>query len=241
VRQIATADGLTYRGLLTHAGQSYGAAPAEAARVFTATRDQLDGLRAGLAAAGLPGGELSAGDTPGFAAVRDWSGLDEARPGNFVFYDLMQLATGACGPEDLACAVAAPVIGVYPERAEIVVHAGAVHLSKDALTDTDGHAVYGRLLTMTAAGFGPLADGGVVTSLSQEHGVISLPQQRDAEDFSPGDLVLVAPVHSCLTCEQYSGYLTPAGERLARYSSTGSSSSPPDSASRSRGGSTKNV
>jgi D-serine deaminase-like pyridoxal phosphate-dependent protein len=213
VGAITAVPTLAYAGLLTHAGRSYGRQPADAAVVFAATVDRLTEARSALQDAGLPGGALSAGDTPGFAAVPDWRGLDEARPGNFVFHDLMQLDAGACGPSQLACAVAAPVIGVYPRRGQVVVHAGAVHLGKDAVATPEG-PLYGRLLTLTDHGFGDLAPDGRLVSLSQEHGVIAC---EDARSLQPGDLLLIVPAHSCLTCEQFGRYLTTSGQALGRY------------------------
>lgn len=216
VRALVDAPGLAYRGLLTHAGHAYGAGRQDAATIFTANRERLESLRSVVRQAGLPGGQLSAGDTPGFAAVADWTGLDEARPGNFVFFDLMQLANGACATADLACAVAAPVIGVYPARRQVVVHAGAVHLSKERLGQAAG-GHFGRLQTLTPAGLGDLASDGVVTALSQEHGVVTFADASAAADWRPGDLALIAPVHSCLACEQFGFYLTTGGARLPRY------------------------
>jgi len=216
-RAMAAAPGLEYRGLLAHAGHSYAAAgPAAAALVYTETLGRLQSARSALVEAGLPAGSLSAGDTPGFAAVDDWSGLDEARPGNFVFHDLMQLSVGACTEQDLACAVACPVIGVYPERGECVVHAGAVHLSKEHLATEQGPC-FGRLLTLDEAGFGSLVPGWRLTGLSQEHGIVTAPEAGALADLQPGDLMLVAPVHSCLACEQFGAYRDLKGNEIGRY------------------------
>lgn len=202
-------------GLLTHGGHSYGG---PAARVFGEVRTRMQAARSALVAAGLPAVPISAGDTPGFAASEDWNGLDEARPGNFVFYDLMQLQAGACGEDDLACAVACPVIGVYPARGELLVHAGAVHLSCEHLDGT-----YGRLLQAGPPGFGRLLEGWAVRGLSQEHGRLaaeSTGARAELQRLAPGDLVLIAPVHACLTCEQFARYWTLAGEELPRYGRT---------------------
>ncbi|MEZ4389292.1 MAG: hypothetical protein R3D98_17230 [Candidatus Krumholzibacteriia bacterium] len=130
-----------------------------------------------------------------------------------MFHDLMQLAAGICRADDLACAVAAPVIGVYPDRRELVVHAGAVHLSKEALAGPAG-PVYGRLLTLADRGFGALVEDAALVRLSQEHGVIRCDL---APDLRPGDLVLIVPVHACLACEQFGAYLTTTGRKLGRY------------------------
>ena len=219
-RRIAASQRLSFAGLLTHAGQSYRASdPASPASVFASTRERLLSLRGALVAAGLEPGLLSAGDTPGFTAARDWSGLDEARPGNFVFHDLMQLATRACTDRDLACAVACPVIGVYPERGEAVLHAGAVHLSREYL-DRGDHHEFGRLLALSDSGFGGLVPGWRLTGLSQEHGVLGADDPAALDDVRPGDMVLVAPVHACLTCEQFGAYRTLDGRDLPRYRKT---------------------
>ncbi|MBK8048603.1 MAG: hypothetical protein IPK16_16670 [Anaerolineales bacterium] len=56
------------------------------------------------------------------------------RPGNFVFYDWTQVQVGSCGFDDVAVVAACPVVGKYPDRHEVVLYGGAVHLSKDFLT-----------------------------------------------------------------------------------------------------------
>lgn len=207
-------------GLLTHGGQSYEARSSqEAAAVLADVRERLLAARAALNGARLPAGLLSAGDTPGLAACADWSGFDEVRPGNFIFCDLMQLAIGACAETDLACAVACPVIGVYPQRGEAIVHAGAVHLSSERL-DAAGRAIFGRLLGLSKEGFAGLLAGWEVTGLAQEHGRLYAGTERakaELAELRPGDLVLIAPVHACLTCEQFASYLTLEGEVLTRY------------------------
>lgn len=210
---LAAHGQLTATGLLTHAGHSYGTDPGAAAEIFHQTRQRLQTLRRQL---DRPDLLLSAGDTPGFAAVDDWSGLDEARPGNFVFHDLMQLAAGACGADQLACAVACPIIGVYPRRRQVVVHAGAVHLSKDGVATPEG-LVHGRLLTLAGSSFGRIADDGLLTGLSQEHGTVTFATAAAMAGLEPGDLLLVVPAHSCLACEQFADYRTANGDVLTRY------------------------
>ena len=156
-------------------------------------------------------GEISVGDTPGCFGEPDWRGVDELRPGNYVFCDLMQVQAGVCAEDRLACAVACPVVATYADR--LVVHGGAVHLARERLEDARG-AWYGELMTLSEEGFGPLLRSRRVTGLAQEHGVIA--GQGLDDELSPGDVVLVAPVHSCLTCEQFATYRTLAGEVLTR-------------------------
>lgn len=211
--RIVAQPQLAFRGLLTHAGHTYGRGPGDAAAIFAETRERLVAARDALVAAGLPRPLISAGDTPGFSVVQDWQGLDEARPGNFVFHDLMQLAAGICTTQDLSCAVAAPVIGVYPERGTVIVHAGAVHLGKDRVETPQG-PIFGQLGTLDELGFADPVPGAILSGLSQEHGVIRLPGQHG---LRPGDLVLIFPAHSCLSCEQFGHYVTLQGRVLRRF------------------------
>ncbi len=123
---------LRIRGLLTHTGQSYGLQGAAAlAALHVETMAQLVALRTALADAGFAGLEVSIGDTPTCSVVDDLGAVDEMRPGNFVFYDWTQQTIGACGEEDIAVAVACPVVATYPARNEVILYGGAVHLSKD--------------------------------------------------------------------------------------------------------------
>jgi D-serine deaminase-like pyridoxal phosphate-dependent protein len=201
---IAAAPGLAFAGLLTHAGQSYAG---DARAVFASTRERMQQARRTTGGAG----EISVGDTPSGFAEPDWRGVDEMRPGNYAFCDIMQVHAGVCADDQVACAVACPVVATYADR--VVVHGGAVHLAKERLEDARG-PWYGELLTLDDAGFGALQRARRVTGLSQEHGVIAGLGLDD--ELRPGDVVLIAPVHSCLTCEQFAAYRTLEGEVLPR-------------------------
>ncbi len=208
-------------GLLTYAGHAYAARGRRAlAALFAETAAHLQNARAALATPSTPPESLllSVGDTP-TCSVADLAGVDEIRPGNFVFYDLMQLEIGSCAETDLAVAVACPVVGWYPDRRELVVHGGAVHLSKEALTDGDAQRWYGGLGTADQQQFGPLLTDARVVSLAQEHGVIAVPDgelHRQVTTLAPGDVVLIFPVHSCLTCDLHDRYLALDGSEIQR-------------------------
>lgn len=185
-------------GLLTHAGHSYHVQGAAAVRAVY--DESISRMTAALAACGRKGLLLSLGDTPCCSLVDDLSACDEIRPGNFVFGDLMQLRIGACTEADLAAAVACPVLAVYPERRELVIHGGAVHLSKESLPGDNGRPICGQLGTVTTNGFGQVCADAPVVSLSQEHGIVAF-GGAFPDTLRPGDLVLVWPVHSCLCCD----------------------------------------
>ncbi|MFO7655281.1 MAG: alanine racemase [Candidatus Krumholzibacteriia bacterium] len=222
-RAVRTAGAGPLAGVLTHTGQAYGAAgPDRLSALYDRTVERLS--HAARAAADDPRVSgppllLSAGDTPTCSAARSLEGTDEIRPGNFVFYDLMQVRLGACEPTDVGVAVACPVLGVYPDRGELVIHGGAVHLSKESLPGPAATPSFGQLALASADGFGQPVPGTWLSTLSQEHGVVGAePAVFDAAlaDLRPGDLVLVLPVHSCLTADLYGSYLTMTGRRIER-------------------------
>ena len=213
IAHVKKSPKLRVRGLLVHAGHSYAAKNTnEIVAVNAQTVARMTELRDRLApeAGDL---EISIGDTPCCSVANDFDGVYEMRPGNFVFYDVMQSALGTCTHAQIAVALAVPVVAVHKKRNEIVVHGGAIHLSKEHLLNANGSRMFGRVVTMDDSGWGSPVDGAYVGSLSQEHGVISAPKDL-IEKIEVGDLLGVLPVHSCLTSNLMGGYTTLAGELI---------------------------
>lgn len=210
---VQDAAKLRLAGLLTHAGHTYHArGREEVSAIYREMVERLSAARAHLARHGMSL-LLSIGDTPSCSLVEDLSGVDEMRPGNFVFYDLMQWQIGACAPEQIAVAVACPIAAVHPEREQIVVHGGAIHFSKERMQGEGGRVEYGRVVPLTADGWGRMTPDAYLASLSQEHGVIQAGAAL-CRQARPGDLLAVLPVHSCLTAHLLHRYLTLGGEEI---------------------------
>jgi D-serine deaminase-like pyridoxal phosphate-dependent protein len=140
--------------------------------------------------------------------------VNEIRPGNLVFYDLAQCAIGSCLIDQIAVAMACPVVAKYPDRNEVVVYGGGVHFSKDFLKQPDGIIHYGKIVNLNNAGWSVEETGMYVKSLSQEHGIIHAEKEL-AEKIKVGDFLGILPVHSCLTAESMKSYLTLDGERIS--------------------------
>lgn len=197
------------RGVLTHAGNTYHApdhATIEAIWADTAVR--LAAARDLLAAStGATGLEISVGDTPGCAVMPRLTGVDEVRPGNFVFFDLQQLALDVCTEDDLALAIACPIVGVYPARGEAVIHGGSVQLSLDTAPGPGDGRNFGRLAVVEPGGWRPLpAEDGFVRSLSQEHGVLRCSPDVLTQ-LRVGDLAFIISAHACLPANQIRDWL----------------------------------
>ncbi|MEA1874355.1 MAG: alanine racemase [Bacteroidota bacterium] len=186
---------LNFYGLLVHNGQMYHAKNIiEIHQLHNESLKQLIDLAAKL----TDNVFLSIGDTPAISITENFKGIHEIRPGNFVYYDLMQEHLGVCKPEEIAVRLFAPVIGKYPERNELVVHAGAVHLSKEAIIINEKNC-YGQVVAIhTKKGRKMLPERLNIIRLSQEHGIIYADAQMQSH-INYGDFLEIIPVHSCLT------------------------------------------
>ncbi|MBO9394548.1 alanine racemase [Caldilinea sp.] len=217
-QQIARCERMRLRGLLTHDGGTYAArSQGEIVEASIRTAERLTAARRRLQNLGFDGLEISVGDTPACSVLDRFEGVDEIRPGNFIFYDWMQVEIGACTPDEVAVVVACPVVSIHPERNEIILYGGAVHLSKESLLQRNGRLTFGAVVLIEKDGWSaPLPDVWV-RSLSQEHGVVYAEDAAFAtlvRRIQVGDLLGIVPVHSCLTADLLKVYRTLGGEYL---------------------------
>jgi D-serine deaminase-like pyridoxal phosphate-dependent protein len=214
-RRLAQSEQLTFDGLLTHAGHSYSAPDAAArARVAKQEREVTTAFAERLRADGVPVPAVSIGSTPSMAAMDSLAGVDEVRPGNYVFYDWMQSAAGVCAPGDVAVSVLTTVISHQDALPHAIVDAGALALSKDP---GPGDAALRRGLGPVYAGLaGAALDPRVnISHVSQEHGFLEGPEAADVRGrFRVGDRVRVMPNHSCLTAAMFDEYWVVEDERV---------------------------
>ncbi len=213
IQVIESSPLLQLAGLLTHAGHSYACRSGiEILTVHQRTTQLMKKAGARLRAK-YPDLVLSVGDTPTCSIASDFSDVQEIRPGNFVFYDIMQRGIGSCTDDQISCVLACPVVVTYPSRGEIVVHGGGVHLAKDYLLQEDGSMVFGRVVRMTENGWALPSTSMTVKSLSQEHGIIRADKEA-CESIHPGEILGILPVHSCMTADVMEEYYTLSGERI---------------------------
>lgn len=192
---------ITIAGLVAHAGHTYKAkSKAEVLAVQESAMQMLNKLKGSLLRY-LPNLIISWGDTPSCSLSNQFYGADELRPGNFVYYDLMQWQSGVCKSDEISAVVAAPVVALHPLRNELLIYAGAVHLSKEMALCKKNIPHYGMLVLLDESGkwrFTPKPY--YVRRIWQEHGVICLPSEMMGQT-KPGSLVGIIPVHACLTAD----------------------------------------
>ena len=184
-RAIATLPGIEIDGVFTHAGHAYAAANRDqvehiAIHEAAAVRDAAEAIRA----QGIPVRSVSAGSTPTAAVLAGQPGLTEIRPGNYVFYDAMQVALGTVPADRPALTIGATVISLSAPK-WAVIDAGTKTLGLDK--GPHGLAV--------VSNYGRLVDGdGVLDRLSEEHGTLHL---EAGSQFAIGDRVRILPNHAC--------------------------------------------
>lgn len=200
-RMISDSTNLNFAGILTHAGHSYDVKTTEdILKVARHERDVMVALAEKLRTDGIEVPTVSIGSTPTMSTVDHLQGIDEIRPGNYIFFDNYQATLGSCSFEDTALTVLAAVIHKDKKRNRLVVDAGAVALSKDrGPVGIDPSCGYGRVLDLEGN-----ETGMRVTSLSQEHGEIDAAEMFDR--YKVGDRVRILANHSCLTAAQHTHY-----------------------------------
>jgi D-serine deaminase-like pyridoxal phosphate-dependent protein len=197
---VRKSDNLAFKGFLTHAGHTYIATgKTEIVKVLKSAKVILTDLKNRYKHM-FENVIISYGDTPSCSIANDCVGFDEIRPGNFVYYDIMQYHIGSCSLDKIAVAVACPVVAIHKERDELVIYGGAVHLSKEFVEVDNGFKIFGYVVNFSENGWGEVINDAYVASVSQEHGIIKMPA-KILEGYNCGDIVGVLPVHSCLTAD----------------------------------------
>lgn len=192
VARVAALPGLRFRGLLSHAGHAYGAASREElAAIARAEAAALDDLAHRVRALGVAVDEISVGATPTARFSAQEPALTELRPGNYIYFDRMQVALGSAAWEDCALTVLARVVTAHaPDR--LVLDSGSKTLSSDLIRG-GGSAGYGAI--MTAVDAAAADESLLIERLSEEHAVVRTSRPSRLE---PGDLVRIVPNHSCV-------------------------------------------
>ena len=212
---LTTSDKLSFKGFLSHAGHTYNCRnKSEIIDIHNESIDIMDNLK-GRYIQRFPELITSLGDTPGCSLADSFGNLDEIRPGNFVFYDLVQQQLCSCKIEDIAVAMACPVVAVHEDQNELVIYCGGVHLSKESMNDDNYGLIYGKVVAIEYKSWNSLVSGSYVTKLSQEHGVVHLPDS-EISNYNVGDIILILPVHSCMTANLMHSYQTMEGRVIDR-------------------------
>ncbi len=182
-RHIARSPSLRFAGLQFYPGHIRAHITDQDAGLAQLGRD-LGVYIDALTDAGLPPRIVSGGSTPAAWRMHEVPGVNEVRPGTYVYNDRTTAQIGACDWEDCALTVLATVVSVSV-KGQAVVDAGTKALGREPLrADGDG---YGALLDHPEV---------IVARMSEEHGILDL----STSSWRPrlGEQVRIVPNHVCI-------------------------------------------
>lgn len=204
---------LKFFGFYSHPGHTYSASsPGEVMMISEKVLQKLRSLKWHFREE-FPGLKIAMGDTPSCSIAEGFENIESIHPGNFVYYDLVQESLGANTLQEIAICLAVPVVAVHPERKEVIVHSGWTHQGKDSLGDFEGNTHYGLVVHLKNNGWSSPIPGAKVIKLSQEHGVLGLPDEF-LKKVKVGDVLGILPVHACATALMMGEVWTLEGERI---------------------------
>ncbi|SMC88155.1 alanine racemase [Sporomusa malonica] len=177
---------LKFKGIATHPGHVYGkSTAAEVAAVAKAEIDALEKAADLLSNAGYAVEIVATGSTPTVPFAARSKMITTLRPGNYIFYDAIQVALGVVPPERCSLTVLATVIA-NPDKNLFIMDAG----SKCLGLDKGAHSV------SLVNGYGIIKDHPelMVESLSEEVGKIRV---NGNTGIKVGDKIEIIPNHAC--------------------------------------------
>jgi D-serine deaminase-like pyridoxal phosphate-dependent protein len=191
-RRVAGTDGLDFRGVCIHEGSTYAEPDTERRNQLAAAQArELVAIAEQVRALGIRVDIVSAGSTPGLAGCLDVEGLTEVRPGNYAFYDAIQVGLGVAQPDECALTVLTTVVSTArPTGAVCDAGSKALALDRGAhgLDITPGHGtIIGR-------------DGLGIQRLSEEHGWLA---DETGAGCAVGDVLRVIPNHACAVVNNF--------------------------------------
>jgi D-serine deaminase-like pyridoxal phosphate-dependent protein len=213
-RRITNASHLRFAGILTHAGHSYSCqTKPELLALARHERDVMadfgEVLRKEVGQVPI----VSIGSTPTITSIDHLDGIDEVRPGNYIFFDAFQATLGSCSFDDCALTVLASVVNRARgegDRRKVIIDAGAIALSKDrGPVGLNPDCGYGKVLDLAGKDLNL-----TVREMSQEHGVMIAKDENTFDRLRVGSRVRVLANHSCLTAAQHSHYNVLEGESI---------------------------
>lgn len=186
-RAVVDLPGLAFDGLYMHEGQLASVPGDHEARVAAgrAASERLVAVAEGLRAAGIPVDAVSVGSTPGWDSAPFVSGVTEARPGTYVFFDANQWRLGSAEPAQCALHLHTTVVSAV-RAGEVVVDAGIKALSSD-------RSNRGDTLGIVVDDAGAPVEGVAFARGYEEHGVV----ESGAESWPVGERLRVMPNHAC--------------------------------------------
>ena len=134
--------------------------------------------------AGLCHDIVSGGSTPTLFQSHQVKGMNEIRPGTYIFNDRNTAVCGGCTMDDCAASILVTVVSTARHNG-MMIDGGSKTFSSDRLVTT-GEASFGRVVEAPETSF---------FAMNEEHGYVDL--SASPVKFTVGDRVRVIPNHIC--------------------------------------------
>lgn len=180
---------LDFKGLMFFPGHLQ-VVEQERAVLRTGVNDFLSRAIGTLERVGLPLITVSGGSTPTALEGHLFSGVNEIRPGMYIFNDRNMVGVGVARVEDCALSVITTVVSTSV-AGRAIIDAGSKTLSSDRYLAGDGR------------GFGMVKSDpeAELERLSEEHGHLNI--SRSISDYRVGERLTIIPNHVCSTVNMH--------------------------------------
>jgi D-serine deaminase-like pyridoxal phosphate-dependent protein len=127
---------------------------------------------------------VSGGSTPTLFHSHELPGLNEIRPGTYVYNDMNTVRSGACTVEECAASILVTVVSTA-RPGQMIVDGGSKTFSSDPAMNA-AERTFGRVLEAPAC---------VFHTMNEEHGFVDI--RNTSQSFAVGDRVRIIPNHIC--------------------------------------------
>ncbi len=183
---LKKSDKLLFEGFMSHSGNIYGAKDRSNLRQIALDEaKQMEALANYCRERGIDVNEVSIGSTPSSYYLDKMSGFTEFRPGNYVFYDYIQICLGIAAIEDCALSVLTTVVS-KPQSNRIVIDAGSKSLGLDK-------GAHSKEIT-SSYGYIKEIPNCSLERLSEEHGIVKV---TPGNTVRVGQKLTIIPNHAC--------------------------------------------
>lgn len=183
-RVIVGMPGLRFRGIAFYPGHIRDPGRSDAAELRKVSA-MLEQMLADFTAAGIKVEIVSGGSTPALFHSHHIEGLNEIRPGTYVFNDMNTVLSGGCELGDCAAAILVTIVS-KPRDGNLFIDGGSKTFSSDR-SNAAGRDTFGRIVEAPAWEF---------YRMNEEHGFVDT--KGADERFSIGDKLRIIPNHVCV-------------------------------------------
>jgi D-serine deaminase-like pyridoxal phosphate-dependent protein len=183
-RTVAALPNIKMRGLTFYPGHIR----EQNEQLIAELSSTIESVRNEFERAGMLPEIVSGGSTPLLFRSHEIAGLNEIRPGTYLFNDMNTVGSGGCTLEDCAASMLVTVVShtvSHTNGSRMIVDGGSKTFSSDR--DSSGGATFGRLVDAPEAAF---------HKMNEEHGFIDL--SGAARPFGIGQKTRIIPNHICV-------------------------------------------